>query len=319
MAAVGCGRTGSGVAGASDAESDAPPGPARVIGGGTLSGATECAAAGGQCEVGAVCGLQQALNSGPCGPEGSVCCLHVLCAADATVQLIQASDYDQSCVLDSDCAEVFVGNACTCELSCEGTPAAINKDALSQYTADVGNAPKVFCGCPLRVPGDPVAAACCVGGTCQFTSGCAGPAPGVDASASEAGEAGAGGFPGCRLDPSLDDAGPGVRACTVGKALVQCTDDAGAGCECVSDDPTRCAFDDDADSCGPANGWTCQNLCGPDEYAVHCGGVPPPPPPPSADGSSEEPPATVFQMPPAACKQTGVILTEGELLCCPCE
>jgi hypothetical protein len=150
-----------------------------------LSGATECAAAGGQCEVGAVCGLEQGLSAGACGPVGAVCCLHVLCAADATVQLIRASDYDQSCAIDSDCVEVHFGNACSCDLSCQTMSAAINKGALPHYTADVAASPNVTCGCGAQapVPVDAVPAPCCVGGTCQFTSQCSKPVPAVDAAA----------------------------------------------------------------------------------------------------------------------------------------
>jgi hypothetical protein len=107
----------------------------------------------------------------------------VLCAADATVQLIRASDYDQSCAVDSDCVEADVGNACTCELSCQTMPAAINKDAFPQYTADVGNALSLVCSCPIRAPSLDVPAPCCVGGTCQFSSQCSRPVTGVDAAA----------------------------------------------------------------------------------------------------------------------------------------
>jgi hypothetical protein len=182
-AAAGCSSTGSGIAGAPDAQSDASLEPPRVIGGAALSGATECAAAGGQCEVGAVCGLEQALSSGPCGPVGAVCCLHVLCAADATVRLVQASDYDRSCVNDSDCVAVPVGNACTCDLSC-GTPGAINETAEAQYLSDMLKMPSVTCNC-LRPPppSGPAAVTCCVGGTCQFTSQCSSAAPAGDAAA----------------------------------------------------------------------------------------------------------------------------------------
>lgn len=181
---AGCSSTSSGVAEVPDARSDAASGPARVMGGAAVTGPAECAAAGGQCEVGAVCGLEQSLGSGSCGPVGAVCCLQVLCAADATVQLIQASDYDQSCAVDSDCVEVYVGNACTCDLSCQSKQAAINKAALSQYTADVAKAPRVACGC-LRppIPTGGVSLPCCVGGSCQFTNQCSNPVPVVDAAA----------------------------------------------------------------------------------------------------------------------------------------
>jgi hypothetical protein len=185
-AGAGCSSTDSGVAGAPDAQSDASLGPPRVIGGPTLSGATECAAAGGQCEVGAVCGTILAPSAGACGPGGAVCCLQVLCGADATVQLIVASDYDQSCAADSDCVEVHVGNACSCALSCQTTPAAINKAALPRYTADVAKSPHVVCSCPPPLPPpdcvDDVPGPHCVGGSCQLT-GCPNQDPAGDAAA----------------------------------------------------------------------------------------------------------------------------------------
>ena len=113
-AAAACSSTSSG-AGLTDAAAEAAGVNDDAQGGAAgddASGAAACAAAGGQCEVGAVC---EEVAPGACGPGGSVCCLHVLCADDAKVQLIQASDYDQSCTVDSDCVEVYVGNACSCE------------------------------------------------------------------------------------------------------------------------------------------------------------------------------------------------------------
>lgn len=174
-AAQGKGGDGSsdGISRVPDVQSDAALEAPRPDSAAALTGPAECAAAGGQCEMGAVSGLEQKLSTGPCGPAGAVCCLRVLCAADATVQLVQASDYRQSCTADSDCVEVYVGNACTCALTCRAEPAAINMGALPQYTADVAKLPRVFCGCPPPPP--PCAdetyrgPAQCVGGMCQFT------------------------------------------------------------------------------------------------------------------------------------------------------
>jgi hypothetical protein len=105
-------------------------------------------------------------------------------------------------------------------------------------------------------------------------------------------EPGAGGFPGCRWAASLDDPGPGIQACFVGRALVRCVDDAGAGCQWFSEGP---------DACGSANGRACQSLCGPDEYAVACG-LPGP-----------------QQQAPPECRPAGGTFEEYETLCCPCE
>jgi hypothetical protein len=167
-AALGC-STSSGAGGGADASpavSDDPEADA----GDDASGGAACAAAGGQCEVGAVC---EGVALAACGPVGSVCCLHVICPADAKVQLIQETDYDQSCTVDSDCVEVFVGNACSCELGCRAAIGPINKTAEAQYTADVANAPHVVCSCvpvaPPRAGAEPVA--CCLGGQCQTMTG----------------------------------------------------------------------------------------------------------------------------------------------------
>ena len=176
-AAVGC-STSSGAGGADAAapEAAAVSDGAPVEAGDDESGAPSCATAGGQCEQGAVCEEFLPAN---CGAGGARCCLHVLCAADAQVQLIQASDYDQSCTVDSDCVEVYVGNACSCELGCRTTIGPINKAAQPQYTTDVANAPHVVCSCPPTPPPleDAAPVACCVGGQCQTVTGqCSGPA-----------------------------------------------------------------------------------------------------------------------------------------------
>jgi hypothetical protein len=110
----------------------------------------------------------------------------------------------------------------------------------------------------------------------------------------------------CRWPESLNDAGPGVRACGVGRAFVECTYPSGAGCGCISDDPTSCP------GCGPASGATCRSRCAPNEYAVSCGG---PPALPLPDGSF----ASLYQDAPDAC--VGVAGTPAGNLysCCPCE
>jgi hypothetical protein len=105
---------------------------------------------------------------------------------------------DQSCIVDSDCVEVYVGNSCSCDIGCMTTIGPINKAAQPRYTADVASAPQVFCTCkpppPVRVDAEPVA--CCVGGQCQTTPGhCSVPAdagaeastPGQDGGAADAG------------------------------------------------------------------------------------------------------------------------------------
>ena len=128
------------------------------------------------------------------------------------------------------------------------------------------------------------------------------PSPAQGRGDGSSGEAGAIVFPGCRRAASLDDAGPGVHACTVGRALLQCIDDGGTICNCASDDPTSCPPTNGEFTCGPPDGFTCQNLCGPAEYGVQCGG--PPLPPPNS---------IVFQAPPAACGPRGARALHGDI------
>jgi hypothetical protein len=96
------------------------------------------------------------------------------CIDDATVKLIQASDYDQSCTVDTDCLLISVGNACVpCAFSCP-SGAAINVSAQSKYRSDIANTPAV---CPANCPNEPDP--CCVGGKCQAST--TGQCPAADA------------------------------------------------------------------------------------------------------------------------------------------
>ncbi len=58
---------------------------------------------------------------------------------DANAQVVQASDYDQSCATDTDCVSVTEGNICHPSVSqCPNT--AISQSAFAQYQADVDQA-----------------------------------------------------------------------------------------------------------------------------------------------------------------------------------
>jgi hypothetical protein len=110
------------------------------------------------------------------------CCVYGTCASsdspsvidcsDANVQLIQASNYDQSCTTDSDCVGVAEGNACYPGFA--GCPTAtINVAALAQYDNDVASTYANICAalskaCPFELPVGP----CCVGGMCQLGGNC---------------------------------------------------------------------------------------------------------------------------------------------------
>jgi hypothetical protein len=124
----------------------------------------------------------------------------------------------------------------------------------------------------------------------------------------------------CHWPASLDDAGPG--ACTVGRAYVECVYPSGVSCEagggafspggltmgCISDDPTSCTG-----CASTAGAATCTDKCGPNEYAVSCGG---PPHPPSGDGGSDD---FVYQQAPSNCVDIGGTPGGNVYSCCPCE
>jgi hypothetical protein len=88
----------------------------------------------------------------------------IVVCADANIQ-ISASDYDQSCSVDSDCVDVGEGNACfPCTVICKVAP--ISRGALPAYQSDVAETigaretEGVSCGCPL----EPIP--CCRSGLC---------------------------------------------------------------------------------------------------------------------------------------------------------
>jgi hypothetical protein len=131
----------------------------------SAAAASECAAAGGQCGTSAC----TALGPQSCGTQGETCCLDgvgAACAAGAGLPPILASNYDQSCSVDSDCVAIGVGDPCyVCEVACPGA-AAINQTSLATYMADTARpvgSPGVVCNCPLYDP----SSVCCSAGTCK--------------------------------------------------------------------------------------------------------------------------------------------------------
>jgi hypothetical protein len=247
-------------------------------------------------------------------PSSSVpCCTDEVCrlepyddCTDANAQLIQASNYDQSCTTDTDCVAVAEGNFCYPGAgNCPN--AAISKSANAQYQADTAKTRAASCYAPGNCGTGP--GPCCLGGTCSFSLQCPlnpplNPAPTcalgaatcvIDAGASTT-------LLACQWPASLNDAGPG--ACTVGRAYVVCSYPSGGGELCISDDPT---------SCPGFSSTACTNKCAPNEYAVSCGG---PPPGPTADGGA---PAFTYQEAPAGCVSVGFTPGGNEYSCCPCE
>jgi hypothetical protein len=146
-----------------------------------VPGSIFCQSAGGQCVIGgSSCTTRTAsleCMSGP-NPGGAFCCMDPPAACtDANVQIIQASNYDQTCKTDADCMAVGEGNACyACVIEC--TSATINVNAHSRYLADVAKTPagryagSTGCHCPEPGGFGP----CCIAGACHYDMQC--PAPG---------------------------------------------------------------------------------------------------------------------------------------------
>jgi hypothetical protein len=121
------------------------------------------------------------VNSFPAGyfPESPIasCCINKACVygqaaidavrcTDADVQLIVASNYDQSCKIDSDCGAMAEGNFCIPGANICPSAAAINRSAYPKYQTDVAKTTASFCqtvpgGCGLAF------GACCRRGLCQ--------------------------------------------------------------------------------------------------------------------------------------------------------
>ncbi len=133
-----------------------PYADAATDGGGTGA----CLAAGGQC-IPIASRQCTAIGFQDCGP-GASCCLDA-CSPDAAV--IQASSYDQTCVVDTDCADISEGSTCNaCNFSCFN--AAINVHSVPQYNSDTANLyPAAFNLCPSSCGGPETT--CCHAGTCH--------------------------------------------------------------------------------------------------------------------------------------------------------
>jgi hypothetical protein len=138
-----------------------------------------CVAAGGYCTSEPFC---VANGDQPCGPTMD-CCFDTICAPEASIPPIQASNYDRSCAVDSDCVAVAEGDVCTpCGVGCKN--AAINVAARAQYQADVDRAfaatlpARNECVTTCRYYNSQ--GPCCLSGQCVADGGCPGPTPGSD-------------------------------------------------------------------------------------------------------------------------------------------
>jgi hypothetical protein len=105
------------------------------------------------------------------------CCVDSVCrleayddgCTDAGAQIILASNYDQSCMTDSDCVWVAEGNFCYPGVTNCGT-ATISKTANAQYQADVAKTRSASCYAPGSCGAN--FGPCCVNGMCQVGSAC---------------------------------------------------------------------------------------------------------------------------------------------------
>ena len=141
-------------------------------------GAAQCMAAGGSCVLG---GFTHCLRKGPqnCNPDrnpgGAFCCLEVVpaCVDDGEKATLQASNYDRSCQVESDCIGVGVGNPCQSACNIECTNAAIHKSAEAQYRSDVAKiGPLTGAGVMSTCLCAPEPPKCCLDGTCQVGPQC---------------------------------------------------------------------------------------------------------------------------------------------------
>jgi hypothetical protein len=76
------------------------------------------------------------------------------CPNGNTCGTIQASDYDQSCSVDSDCVLEPEGNFCEANTCTDCAGAAISVTAQAQYEADLASkiSTPFICPCPLSLP-----------------------------------------------------------------------------------------------------------------------------------------------------------------------
>jgi hypothetical protein len=143
-------------------------------------GSVDCYCEGGAWSCGPTCTIliedASAETSADAGDGGSI---DGTTGCEASTPFIQASNYDESCDADTDCVAISQGASCDwCALSC--TNAAINREALPQYTSDTANLLQVaYQRCPSSCGGP--TSTCCVAGTCEWSHATTCPYPGTSA------------------------------------------------------------------------------------------------------------------------------------------
>lgn len=121
---------------------------------------------------------------------------------DASPQVIQASNYDQTCQTDSDCIAVAEGEFCQPRAYCPS--ATISKSASAQYWADVGKTNAALCDYIISGCLGGIGTPCCRSGKC--TADCVAPADTLATCAGAGGSCVYGAGP--NACGSLVDAGP---------------------------------------------------------------------------------------------------------------
>ncbi len=236
--ATGCG-TSNNLFGSQDAGEEGAATVDAADAGGKAASVVACARAQ-DCRV-----LSQTSSSVYCCTDG-VCALDTpdICS-DANVQLIQASNYDQSCKTDNDCVWVLQGNACH-PLDC-GDPGAINMVSSARYQADIAKTRAASCSVPQ---GDcPQFVTCCQNGSCQLGAQCSSGLA-ADAAADTGADACAPSGCATACPAGTHDVSSVVNGCTVWQCCV--SDDAGADA----------ATDAATDACAPSGGCTADCVAG---------------------------------------------------------
>lgn len=137
------------------------------------SGPANTTSAGGRTGLAPSCTSPSDCWAAPHPASATSCCVNDLCSytlpsecTGPNARVIQASNYDRSCVSDSDCVLILEGNACYATGCVSG---AINRAAQAQYEADI-----IGICAPLAINCPPVFA-CCRDSICQTGGTCAPP------------------------------------------------------------------------------------------------------------------------------------------------
>jgi hypothetical protein len=186
------------------------------------------------------------LGSSPCGCGGCVSVDGGTAVDGATADAglscnMSASQYDNSCSVDSDCVGVPFGNPCAGNCLSVCPLAALNARVAPQYLSDLGavmaahNEPPVACACPA------LSAPSCCRGICSVsgcsTTGSTGGTGGGDTTAASGGNTGTVGNTG---QGGMSGTGGGSTGSTGGTGGIT-----GAGGNKCTTDQNTCATDDD--------------------------------------------------------------------------